>query len=326
MQTSSSRSTQEFCASRGLALSGAAAESWFSGRGQRPIASTSGPVRLFADEIRASPFRVARIWHTPLHFTRDPHPAGAEAPPLTLITVVDGALEIGTSGGPTRIPTGSSVILPSDPTITIGSAAPTGRIELQLPGPTFTGAGASRALPPSGTPLQGSDFSRILVLLANSVLASEIAPVDAGWSGIARAVEDTALALLRSSLTHRSSPLASSAEAELFARALSVIDARASDPAFTVAHLAQGLMISSARVTQVFAVHGTTAQAQIRVVRTTLAQRLLEERRATSVEEQERIARTAGFRTARTMMASIRRLRSTASGSTAPTRAETPSQ
>lgn len=179
----------------------------------------------------------------------------------------------------------------------------TGRVEFSLP--LRDGLGSS-LLPAYGSPLEASHFSRILVALASSILASPLTPTENGYPQLMNAVEDAALAFLRHAAARERLTHVSSAEAALYSRALDLIDEESGDPDFSVALLAERLRISARRVSQVFAAHGATAQSHIRAARVGRARRLLEDRRVTSAQEREQIARAAGFRNARAMLAGMR--------------------
>ncbi|SMH29915.1 hypothetical protein SAMN06295885_0363 [Rathayibacter oskolensis] len=303
MQSRSRLGAAEAGSTRGVALSGRDARAWLADRGWDPVPGDARPLRLFADEVRLGSYRVARVWHTPFRIRNVRGRPDPERPGIELVTVVDGSLAVGGADGESSVAKGSSILLPLDSAVEISSTEPTGRVEFSLPLRDPLG---SSALPSAATVLDPSDFSRILVVLASSILASPLTPAANGYPQLMNAVEDAALAFLRSTAAAERTGYVSSAEAALFSRAVDIIDEEAGDPSFTVAVLARRLRVSAQRVGQVFAAQGSTAQAHVRAVRVARATRLLEERRVTSADERESIARAAGFRTARTMAASMR--------------------
>lgn len=260
-------------------------------------------LRLFADEVRIGSFRMARIWNTPLRLALDPtRDSPSRVPMIKVLIVVDGVLRIRQPASEDDLGKGASIVLPEKTPFTLESLSPTARIELSMPLPEM---GASGALPGAGTVLVESEYSRILTALVSSILASTLTPDSDGFSPLSHAVEDAALALLRHDAAHRRAHGASSAEARLFSAALRIIDTEARDPDFSVAALAKRLNISDSRVRQIFLAHHSTAQAEIRVARVARATRILSSLRPTTAQDLEAIARSAGFRTARTMSASI---------------------
>ncbi|SMH29898.1 AraC-type DNA-binding protein [Rathayibacter oskolensis] len=287
-------------ASRGVALSDRDAVAWLADRGWS-VASDERPLRLYADEVRVRGFRMARVWHTPARLSSHPTRApDGQRGRIELVTVVDGALSMRWGEGRSTVSKGDSILLPLDDAFEIETSVPTGRVEFSLP------LRDPLARLSAATVLDSSEFSRILVALASSILASPLTPAESGYPQLTTAVEHAALAFLRSSAAGDRPGGVSSAEAALFALAIDVIDEEASDPSFSVAVLARRLRVSARRVGQVFAAYDSTAQAHIRSARIGVATRLLEQHRATSAEERERIAHAAGFRTARTMAARLR--------------------
>lgn len=290
-------------ASRGVALSGDEASAWLADRGWS-VMWADGPLRLFADEVRVRELRMARVWHTPLRAARSASGGSEGEPPRSeLFSVVDGNLAMTWTEDRVTIPKSRSVLVPTRSGVELESTESTGRVEFSLP---HRAPSAFFALPSVGTVLESSDFSRILVALASSVLASPLTPRENGYPQLMNAVEDAALAFLRNAAAIARNPLASSGEAALYSRAIDLIDEEAGDPDFSVTVLAQRLRVSARRVRQVFAAHGSTAHGHIRAIRVDRAMRLLEDRRATNAAERESIARAAGFRTGRAMSASFR--------------------
>jgi AraC-like DNA-binding protein len=285
---------------RGVALQDSPAYDWFAQRGT--VVKGPFPFRVFADTARGGGLEIARIWHTPTSLTRAVSVGTSDG--LTVLIQVEGDAHITLPDGQSPMPVGSMALIPDGVAYELSSDGPVARVEIRLR--------RTAGLIPSGDARLRSESPYIRVLLATINAALSASPVDPTGPGFAHM--EVATGHLIAAIT--SSPTSTTAwstdpdmpanlrrsEAALFARAKAVIERDSTDADFRVTGLAAELQVSPAYLRRVFARAGTSPLREIREARVRTALTLLAESAGADVE---RVARLAGFPSARRMRETI---------------------
>lgn len=282
----------------GGARRGDEAKRWFA---SHETTLDSPDVGVFADDLVAGDFRLARIWHTAAGLV-----STRTRPGLLLVIQLDGACRIRIAAeGPQDFDPGSLAVIPSGAGHSFESSTPVARMEIEV-GEVALPEALLRAVA-AGIVLDDSLLSATLTSCVNSALNSSLQPQTPGFAAFRLAIGNLVTATLLSSIAtvddqeDRRVPT-------LFREAKNLIARRAADTAFSVSALADELRISSQYLRSIFATHGTTARAEIMRARLALAEQFLHGSDGGRLSPRD-AARLAGFRDERAMQAALRRRR-----------------
>jgi AraC-like DNA-binding protein len=284
-----------------VARQNADAVAWFAEHGYQV---TARDLQLFADEITAPEFRIARTWHTSGHL-ESLRPRGT----ALLLIQIEGTTRIRftrTNGADVALVAGDLAYLPAGDTLTLSSDAPTARIEVETTGialPPLVASSLSEGAVFHGPP---PSARAVLVEVVNTVLNSTMHPNDHGFPAFRLALRHHVASLLLDATPTAADPARSDREAVLYQLARDAISRRAFDPAFSVTALALELRISAPYLRRIFASHGSTARAEIRSARAAMARSHLQSDSARYPITVTDAARLSGFRDVATMRAALR--------------------
>ncbi|AND15484.1 hypothetical protein C5C18_15050 [Rathayibacter tritici] len=290
---------------RKYSLQGENARLWLAER--HFFGDVDSSFRLVSDEIRFAGYRAARLWHSEGDYSI----ARRSRTALLLVQVEgDATVQVPLWGETPK------VVKPGDLAVLPGGTARPFRFRAQRPVARYQIEYDLAGLPPqarleleSGMVFSepAKEFRDAVAATANIALNSSMSSEDAGYIDFGIGLRHLTTALLLHALDATAPDLPEDAE-NVHRAALRVISLRATDPAFTVEHLAHAIGTSSRNLRHVFAQAGSSAKLALTAERvrrardhaapTTCGQRF------TSAE----IARLSGFRDVRALRRALDKL------------------
>lgn len=294
---------------RDVHLTGPDAVDWLGKRGWH-VRSYRGTFRLNADLIWTDTFAIGRIWHTPAEIEI----IGSDTEPnvrAIVVVGVSGDHQVVNEAGTHTLRPGDHVVHGNADLFSLITHEPASRVVLATLKTRLTVQNPD--LLRNGTPVSvASTIASIFISAAHASLASPMTEASAAFPAWRRGLENLLAASLDSTARDRYS-FTSYAQSEEIGRAMAVIDSNATDPSFTIRHLATDLVMSKSRLHAVFDGTGTTPGQLLRRTRVNLANAHLREARPTGAEL-ARVAKLSGFGSVRSLQRALAEQRALESG------------
>lgn len=227
-------------------------------------------VVLYADELSSEPLRASRVWHSPLHLTV---PRDVLLPPVLILLLVEGQLEVITPRGPSSIATARSVVaVRVDPGMRLVSDGSVARIMIEFTPPLPLG----QAFESDSAQVLLDGFDRVpasgaLLSLVNAMLNSPTPPASRSSHFLLSALEQAATAVFVDLLQASGVDRGMQGPEAIYARAEARIKERANDVHFTVSELSRQLSVSEGYLRRLFAARGSSPSERIREARLDIA-------------------------------------------------------
>ncbi|WP_104251841.1 helix-turn-helix domain-containing protein [Pseudoclavibacter sp. RFBA6] len=276
-----------------VALTEIEAEAWFTDDGWS-VESHKAPLQVFTDRFATGDFLLSRIWHTPVQLiSREP---AFPRPQIMMFIPLVERIRVETTTGGFEIETGDVLAVRGRDlrsiTTTVASAhfcIGTGQHRLRVL--ADEDRAVDRVLRPNPAARQ------TLVVTATSWLNTPLGEGDLAIPAMRRGLEQLLEAVW---ITALEAEHPRDGDRDLVALATHIVRDRASDPEFSVAELTTRLNVSTSQLHRSFSSSGTTPGHLVRETRLSLATDRLDDT-AGGALDLELIARSAGFRSARSM-------------------------